>query len=62
MTLSKHYKVKVKVTVNTDWLLVKELKACVGDEAVKKKLDQANPHTRYIFKKGYSKERPPHCS
>ena len=41
VNLSKHYK------VNTDWFLVKELKACVGDEALQKKLDQTDPHTRY---------------
>ena len=40
VNLSKHYK------VNTDWVLLKELKACVGDAALKKKMD---PHTRYIF-------------
>ena len=31
VNLSKHYK------VNTDWVLLKELKACVGDAALKKK-------------------------
>ena len=30
VNLSKHYK------VNTDWVLLKELKACVGDAALKK--------------------------
>ena len=56
VNLSKHY------NVNTDWMLMKELKACVGNEAVKKKLDQADPHTRYIFEKGYSKKKLPHWS
>ena len=54
VNLSKHYK------VNTDWVLLKELKACVGDAALKKKMDQTDPHTRYIFEKGYSKKRLPH--
>ena len=44
VNLEKHYK------VNTDWVLLKELKACVGDAALKKKMDQTDPHTRYIFK------------
>ena len=48
--------------VNTDWVLLKELKACVGDAALKKKMDQTDPHTRYIFEKGYSKKRLPHWS
>ena len=56
VNLAKHYK------VNTDWVLLKELKACVGDAALKKKLDQADPHTRYIFEKGYSKKTLPHWS
>ena len=56
VNLAKHYK------VNTDWVLLKELKACVGDAALKKKMDQTDPHTRYIFEKGYSKKRLPHCS
>ena len=34
VNLAKHYK------VNTDWVLLKELKACVGDAALKKKMDQ----------------------
>ena len=41
--LAKHYK------VNTDWVLLKELEACVGGAALKKKMDQTDPHTRYIF-------------
>ena len=53
VNLAKHYK------VNTDWVLLKELKACVGDAALKKKMDQTDPHTRYIFEKGYSKKRLP---
>ena len=56
VNLAKHYK------VNTDWVLLRELKACVGDAALKKKLDQADPHTRYIFEKGYSKKTLPHWS
>jgi len=56
VNLAKHYK------VNTDWVLLKELKACVGDAALKKKMDQTDPHTRYIFEKGYSKKRLPHWS
>ena len=48
--LNKHDK------VNTDWFLMKELKACMGDEALKKKLEQTDPHTRNIFEKGYSKK------
>ena len=43
VNLAKHYK------VNTDWVLLKELKACVGDAALKNKMDQTDPHTRYIF-------------
>ena len=34
----------------------------MGDAALKKKLDQADPHTRYIFEKGYSKKTLPHWS
>ena len=56
VNLSKHYQ------VNTDWVQLKELKACVGDEALRKKLDQTDPHTRFIFEKGYSKTRLPHWS
>ena len=43
VNLAKHYK------VNSDWVILKELKACVGDAALKKKMDQTDPHTRYIF-------------
>ena len=34
----------------------------MGDEALRRKLDQTDPHTRYIFEKGYSKKRLPHWS
>ena len=45
--------------VNTNWLLMKELKACMGDEALKKKLHLTDPHTKYIFEKGFSKKMLP---
>ena len=44
VNLAKHYK------VNTDWVLLKELKACVGDAALKKKLDQADPQDTSLRK------------
>ena len=43
--------------VNTDWVLMKELKACVGGyEALRRKLYQTDPNTRYIFEKVWSIE------
>ena len=48
--LSKHSR------VNNDWMLMKELNACVGDEALRWKLDQTDPHTGYIFEKVWSME------
>ena len=56
VNLSKHYQ------VNTNWMQLKELKACVRDKALRKKLDQTDPHTRFIFENRYSKTRLPHWS
>ena len=39
--LAKHYK------VNTDWVLLKELKACVGDSALKKEMDFRHADTEF---------------
>ena len=52
--LANHYKAK------TDWDEVKKMAAAVGDAALEKMLQQAGPHTRYIFQKGYSEKRLPH--
>ena len=45
VNLSKHYK------VNTDWVLLKELKACVGDAALKKKLQIHDYYKRLNMKR-----------
>jgi hypothetical protein len=52
--LANHYNAK------TDWVQVKKMGAAVGDAALEKMLQQAGPHTTYIFEKGYSKKRLPH--
>ena len=54
--LGKHYK------NNTDWSLVKRIKEAVGDVAVEVLLSKADPHTRFIVQKKYSKDRLPYYS
>lgn len=51
--LSKHYKNQ------TNWDLVRRLRASVGTAAVEQLREQADLHTLFIFEKGYTKEKLP---
>jgi hypothetical protein len=51
--LSQHYKSK------TDWDKVKRMNAAMGTAALEKLLQEADPHTRFIFEKHYAENRLP---
>ena len=51
--LPTHYRVK------TDWDLFTRMKAAVGDAALEKLKETADPHTMFVFCRGYCKERLP---
>ena len=54
--LKKHY------MIHTDWQLVSEMKATLSEANVERLREKADPHTDFIFSKGFSKERMPSWS
>ena len=51
--LQRHYK------TNTNWGRLEELRACVGDDALRKMKEDTDKHTLFIFENNYSMEKLP---
>jgi hypothetical protein len=51
--LSKHYE------INTNWDLLQEMKACVGDLSLAEMKERADPHTLFMYEHKYNRKAMP---